>query len=337
MKRKPSALNPCQLVPSDDLFQDSVWGGSTKPQKPRASSAAEAKGPAAVPLKPTAAKPAAQQQQSILSRQEAAPQQPQQQAQRLASDSLRGSAVKEPSSSAAALPEHSMQPVSKRARLDHSESGSRPAADTAPPHSVSLKPQPFGTPLLLQRDLRAEIPDWSLPAQRPSFKAEEPGSTTEPALPYNTAQPPNHQQEATQQQRAFSEVEVIGHSADRKGQPEASTCFVSEGLQKAESRQQQDKGLGGDVSAAAEPGYISEMDTELTSDPLFHQYEAIQEDSAADTMPASMLPRAPSAKPEEAPQLYSMPGWIHQAAGRPMPALVRNMLCLQCWLSHTQR
>ena len=324
MKRKPSSLNPCQLVTSDDLFQDSLWGGSAKPQKPRAGSAAEVKGPAAAPLKPAAAKPAAQQQQSVLSRQQAAPtltQQPQQQPPRSASESRHSSAVEDPSRSAAALLEQSMQPVSKKARLQQSESDARPAADTSPPHSVGLEPQPFSTPLLLRRDSRGEIPDWSLAAQQPPMKAEEPDSETEPALSFSAAQPPQHQQEPTQQQGAFSEVEVIGQSTERKGQLEARQGLVSKGLQEAEPRQQQDEGLGSHVPAAAESGHMSDMDAELSADPLFHQYETMQEDSAAERMPASMLPRAPSAKPEEATQLSNAPGWIYQAAP-PMPALV---------------
>lgn len=273
-----SAPKPCQLVPSDDLFQDRAWSNNAETQQPKPSSAPSAKGVAA---RPAPAISAAQQQQSMPSAQQATLdnlQQPELQGRHLGSDVVPSSAAGKPIKAAAALPRESIQTASKEASLGTSGAGTGPAADIAPAHSGSLEQAAFGSHRLLHRDPRTEIPDWSLPAERPPLKAEEPDNT-EPAL--------------------LSEADLVK-------QPFIPT---------------------------AEPTHISDMDTDFAADPLFDQYEAMQQGSAAEAMHASTPPRAASAKPEEARQPYSVPGWTHQAAGYPVPALVSTVLCILCLLS----
>ncbi len=336
LQQKHSATKSLQLVPSDDLFQDSLWGSSAEPQKLKAKPAAEAKDLAAHPGKLTARKSfsAAPPQQSMPSAHQAAAKkllQPEQQAQHSGTDALPNSIVREVSRAAAAFRKQGVQTISREASVNESEAAMGSAVETAPPQSASLELQPFGTPLLRQhRDLRAEIPDWSLSTQRPHIKVEERDQRTEPALrsqadlvqqPVTTAQPPRQQQEYTQQQGALSEVEILGQSAERKRQPEARKELVSEAPQKPAPLQQQRESSGGQVPSAAEQTQASDIDTELAADPLFDHYEAMQQDSAADALPASTLHSAASAKPEEATQPHSAPGWTHQAAS-PLPVLV---------------
>ncbi len=356
LQQKHSATKCLQLVPSDDLFQDSLWGSSAEPQKSKAKPAADAKDLAAYPGKLTARKSSStQQQQSMPSTQQAAAkklQQPGQQVQRSGSDALPNSIVREVSKAAAAFRKQSTQAISREASPNESEAGTGPASETAPPQSASLGSQALSSPLLLQRhlrlqeDLRKQIPDWSLDEQRPRIKAEDSDRPVQPALPsradlvngqpVTTAQPSHQQQKFTQQQGALSEVEILGQSANRKRQRDASEQLASEGLQKAEALQQQSAGFGGHVLPAAEPTHISDMDTEPEGDPLFDHYEAMQQDSAAETLPASTLHRAACAKPEEATQPHSAPGWTHQAVSQPMPALVGAYPVVQCLLNPIQ-
>ena len=329
LQQKHSATKSLQLVPSDDLFQDNLWGSSAEPQKPKAKPAAEAQGLAALPGKLTARKSfsAAPPQQSMPSAQQAAAkklQQPEQQAQHSGSDALPNSIVREVSKAAAAFRKQGTQAISRETSVNESGAGTGSAAETAPPQSASLELQPFGTPLLRQhRDLRAEIPDWSLPTEQPYIKAEERNQETEPALrsqadlvqqPVTIAQPSHPPQGYTQQQGALSEVEILGQSAKRKRQPDAGKGLMSEGSQKAEALQQQSEGFCGHVPAPAEQTQASGVDTELAADPLFDHYKAMQQDSAAEALPASTLHSAASAKPEEATQPRSALGWTHQAA-----------------------
>ena len=332
LQQKHSATKSLQLVPSDDLFQDSLWGSSAEPQKPKAKPAAEAKDLAAYPGKLTARKSSSsQQQQSMQSTQQQAAsgklQRPEQQALHSGSDAPPNSIVREVSKAAAAFRKQGAQTLSREASLNESEAGTGPAAEAAPPQSASLALPAFGSPLLMQRDLRKEIPEWPGPERQPHIKAEEPHQRTEPALrsqadpvqqPVTTAQPPLQQQELTQQQGALSEVEILGQSAKRKRQPKARKEPVSEGSQKAPPLQQPLPEVSRPAQPNAEPTHISDMSTEQEADPLFDHYEAMQQDSAADALPASALHRAASAKPEEATQPYSAPGWTQQATNQPL-------------------